>query len=159
MQGALAEVRSRGEVRFSRMERTVADGFHLRWLATLRARVHVMIRARRLALELPQILKLLKVGHSFGVPLLSFLSWELGGAYIHRHLAAQPEIRPAGNMDSAYGKVGARWRDLAIARLEGSDAAKLPKIGLACVQNILETPARAVLLVFTLSGCRNSEKS
>src|SRR5579863_266051 len=159
MQGALPEVRSRGEVRFSGMERAVADGFHLRWLTTLRACVHVMVGTGRLAFELPQILKLLKVGNCFGIPLLSFLGWKLGGAYIHGNFAAQPEIRAAGNMDGAYGKVGAWWRELAIAGLERSDAAKLAKIGLACVQNILETPASAVLLVLTLRGCRNSEKS
>ena len=92
------------------MERTVADCFHLRWLTTLRARVHEMIGTGRLALELPQILQLLKVGHCFGVPLLSFLSWELGGADVHRHLAAQPEIRAAGYMDCANRKVRA-WSE------------------------------------------------
>ena len=141
------------------MERAVADCFNLRWLTALWAGVHVMIRARRLAFELPQILQLLKVGHCFGVPLFSFLSWKLRGADVHGHLAAQPEIRAARNMDSAYRKVGAWWCELVVARLERSGAAKLAKIGLARVQNILETPARAVLLVFTLRGCRNSEKS
>src|SRR5580704_9716929 len=107
MQGALSEVRSRGEVRFSCVGRAVAHCLHLRWLTTLRPRVHIMIRAGRLAFELPQILQLLKVGHCFGIPLLSFLSWELGGADVHRHLAAQPEIRAAGYMDCANRKVRA----------------------------------------------------
>jgi hypothetical protein len=51
-----------------------------------------IISARRLTLELPQILELMKVGHGLGVPLFRFLRWNVRGADVHTHLAAQPDI-------------------------------------------------------------------
>ena len=158
MQGTLAEVRSRRDVKFLRVVGTVTGRFKPRWVAALRPRVHIMIRARRL-FELPQILEFMKIGHGFGVPLLGFLRWKFSGAHVYGYFAAQPEIRVAGNMDSAYRKVRAWCVELVVARFEWSDATKFAKIGFRSVQNILETPAGAVLLVFTLRGCRNSEKN
>ena len=60
----------------------VVGCFQLSYLTTLRPRVNIMIRARRLALELPQILELMKVGHCLGVPPLSFLGWNVRGAHV-----------------------------------------------------------------------------
>jgi hypothetical protein len=159
MQRALPEVRSRCDVSFFRMERTVARCFELRRFATLGASVHIMIGAGRVGFELPQILQLMEVGHGLGVPLLGFLGRKLPGAAVHCDLAAQPEIRAAGHMDCAYRKIRVREREFAIARFERCAAAKLKKIRLRSVQNILEAPAGSILLVLTLRECRDSEKT
>ena len=137
----------------------VVDCFQLSYLTTLRPRVNIMIRARRLALELPQILELMKVGHCLGVPLLRFLGWNLRGAHVYGHLVAQPEICVAGHMDCAYRKVRVRRCELGISRFERRAAAELAKIGFRRIKNILETPAGPVLLVLTLRERRNSEKT
>jgi hypothetical protein len=73
MQWALPEVRPIYDVRFFRMIAAVAGCLHPSYVATRLSRVNIMIRASRLALELPQILEPMKVGHCLGVPLLSFL--------------------------------------------------------------------------------------
>ena len=137
----------------------VAGCLHPSYLTTRRSRVNIMIRASRLALELPQILELMKVGHCLGVPLLSFLGWNLRGAHVYGHIAAQPEICVAGHMDCAYRKVGVRRCELGISGFERCAAAKLAKIGFRRIKNELETRASPVLLVLTLCERRNSEKT
>ena len=87
MQGALPEVRPVYDVRIFRVISAVAGCFHLGEFATLRPRVYIMIGSRRLTLELPQILQLMKVGHRLGVPLLRFLVWKLRGAHVYGHFA------------------------------------------------------------------------
>lgn len=131
----------------------------LRYRTTLRPCIDVMIPARRLTLELPQILELMKVGHCLGVPFLSFLGRNLRGAHVHGHIAAQPKIRVAWHMDFAYGEVRVRRCDPGISRFERCADAKLAKIGFRPIKNILEAPASPVLLVLTLRERRNSEKN
>src|SRR5580704_6785974 len=99
MQWTLSEVRSFCDVKFLHVIRAVVGCFEVGRVTTLRARVNVMIRAGRLALELPQILELMEISHSLGVPLLGFLRWKLRGAHVYGHFTSQPEIRVAGNMD------------------------------------------------------------
>ena len=99
MQRTLPEVRSLRDVKFLHVIRAVVGCFEVGWVTALRTRVYIMIDARRLVLELPQILQLMKVGHCFGVPLLRFLGWKLRGAHVYGHSTSQPEIRVAGNMD------------------------------------------------------------
>src|SRR5690348_16385297 len=154
MQRTLPEVRSMHDVWFFHMRCAVTGCFHLRHLTTLWPRFHIMIQTRRIALELPQILQLMQVGHCFGVPLLGILYRHLRGAHVHRDLAAQPEICVARNMDSAYRKVRSWRHELSIAGVERRAAAKLAKIRFRSVQNILETPTGPVLLVLTLCECR-----
>src|SRR5580704_16490957 len=101
----------------------------------------------------------MKVGHSFGVPVLRFLGWNLRGAHVHRHFAAQPNIYVAGNMDCTYRKVRVRRREQGISGLEPCAAAKFAKIGFRSIKNILEIPARPILLVLTLREGRNCEKT
>jgi hypothetical protein len=62
-------------------------------------------------------------------------------------------------MDCAYRQVGVWRRGLGIARLERWAAAKLAKVGFRRVQNVLEAPARPVLLVFTLCESWNRKKT
>lgn len=159
MQWTLPQVRSFSDVRSFQVIPAIVGCFQPRCLTTLRPRVNIMIRARRLALELPQILQLMKVGHCLGVPLLRLLGWNLGGADVHGHLAAQPNICVARHMDCAYRKVRVRRRELGIFRFERRASAKLAKIGFRTIKNILETPAGPVLLVLTLRKRRNSEKT
>ena len=159
MQWTLPKVRPIYDVRFFHMIPSVAGCLHPSYLTTLLSRVNIMIRVIRLALELPQILELMKIGHCLGVPLLRFLGWNLRGALIQRHLAAQPEICVTGHMDSAYRKVRVRRCELGISRFERCAAAKLAKIGFRRIKNILEIPAGPVLLVLTLRERRNSEKT
>jgi len=158
MQGTLAEVRSIGDIRSFHAIPAVVGCFQMRRVAALRSRVNVMICTGRLS-ELPQILEFVEINHGLGIPLLGFLSWNFGGAHVDGNFAGQPEICVAGNVDCANREVRVRRRKSAIAGLKRCDSAKLAKIGLRCVENVLETPAGFVLLVLALRECGNSEET